>query len=435
MSKLVRLLGDSTQHSTEIRNNFVDPVTLTPNSKIALRSAHMDINDTVDQEEFPCTDETLQIGKKGSELTVTIPDLTYPSGNSLLVATQKACNSVGTALGSTNSDATHYDILSKEDGHIKIESYSVRGDDADFESWDIVDGTGLTFPSDKHIEYDGLSDEDIVLQNVNKVPLSNNVTEFVLNSLQVFKWFYCPHDDPTDKVFGMSFNGTQVHLYDNNSIVATSTHTFLGTELLIMQKYGNQFRLKIYNSTTLALLETVGAVTLSDAALTPQSLYGTITADRHSTFGLEDCEDMAISPESGLSHDASLIFGSKKLATFFGFKDTDYEFSGDPAELISQNPMKGILGYPAIMVAIDALNLESYIGKQAGRVGTSSIISVIPHEGTAEVRYVPNYPLYLNINNSETITLYNMSVRFLRELNSPPIKFMGKPMITLEIVS
>ena len=144
MVKLIRLKGDSTKNNKEIRNIFSDSIVANKNSRLALRSAKVNLLTSVDQEIFSVPANSFyqyQIGGNTQLQTINVPEANYSSANALLRACQISANSTLSAVaGSANEYFGVHNVWRVHNNNSILDVYRASQSDAGFTSWAITLG-------------------------------------------------------------------------------------------------------------------------------------------------------------------------------------------------------------------------------------------------------------------------------------------------------
>lgn len=459
MSKLIRLVGDSTKNNKEIRNVFSKHIRISANSTISLRNVNADLLVSNEQEQYPIGTGTQYTYKtdnpNATEILVDVPASDYDSPSSLFDAMNIAANSAGTA--------NHYDTVNN-----KLVSYSsglhnrwhmdnnktnlavyksiaaAPGFEDDFEWADI---SGLTRTSDSiqttgagTMQYDGF------LPYI--IPLVSNVFQVTIPSGPggEFQIKAVSYDDSDYALWGVFYNTGTYKLYALGQAVLDSGYAGAAGDIVQLFKYGDEVRLLITN----AGIRVNETLTLTELGLEEQSAWWYISIN--DTFALNftkaKCHFIeALEPGLGQTQpvyiDLNLVPDSADetrsltLQKYLGFTESVNKFVGDPALLTSSHDIKGIRSNAGTLVTIAGIDLHSYSGTIDQVAGGINILDVIPlGSNPTNLDYQPSYPLRLKMRNTRDMVISDLTVAFQRnQINPTPFSFIGFPVVVLEIQS
>lgn len=448
MVKLIRLLGDDAQSNIEIRNNFVESINLPPGSKMAVRSATVDlIPDTGYNYNLSAPD--LYTWKPNvpsvTEATVTVPAGSYSSLNALHRAMNIAANSTG--QDNDNWYGLHNIWKTNTAGYTQLEVYKADLDETDFTTnWVWLSDDGLTkgagtLSSSGVGNYFGFFSEAI--------PLSSNELHFSLVNTGEITFSAVPFDDSNTVLWqvGVYNNGGTPnmrvkYLNDVGLQTVTGAYTLVNTDQIELRKYADKVIAVVYDAAGVQK-EALGPFTLGQDALVHQLCFYYCDVPTGSTSSISGATARTIETISPLSSNSSsssveitLTFLGLILWRYLRFDIAGpHIFSGDPAILSSNEKTVGVLTLPSVLLTVDGLELESYLGKSGGMPSAKSVLDVIYVEVSSliQVRYQASYPLPLNIKNAFTFGLRNLTLRFENEATGKPLQFIGKPVVVLEI--
>ena len=453
MVKLIRLKGDSTKNNKEVRNIFSDSITLSKNSRIALRSCKVNFTSSINQEEFELSaDNEYKYRVVGSSLqTVTVPAATYTSANALLRAMQIAANQTlsDAAITAAEYDGIHNVWTSSQDrailnvyrAHEAGAGFStqwVRGDDKD------PNGVSLGLNA---VESDGNNDYNLFLPQV--VPLVSNTFTFTVETAKgTYDLGAIAYDDPTI-LYGVRYDRTEDRyrmLVNGQAVVDTGTAGQIG-DVVSISKLGSKFNLTVVRAGAGAPIvnSTINITDVPDSenVLTTQNQFWSIDfkATGGVAYELTNCSCYALeklNPNLTLNADAAVDvhvdFGTTDLAHFLGFPDGIYENQGQPATIRGERNIKGILTYSGIILNILGLDLDSYTGSQDSQPRNLNILDVLyPSNDSSVIEYVVNNPLKLNVKNSNPMVIRDLTMSFVRDDTNQQLEFIGNPVIVLEV--
>lgn len=446
MSKLIRLIGDSSVKNNEIKNFLPRDLKILSGSKIRCISANANILSESDLEEFPVGEEekySYRPNVTGStSLEVVIPQAIYPGIRSLLNAMQIAANSVGI---DENAWRGIHNRWLYEDGKCKLEIYQAALGDADWEDtddWNVINGDAALTKTSSSIVSDGTEQISIYAGSI--IPLSYCVFKATVSVVSQFSWNVVEERDATDFVFGMDLNTSNPGQYSLNFLDVngnpdnkTDPYAPSPGDKFEFTKIGNTIRLVVVDALNNPRVDK--SQELFPASLVPQSLMYDIEIDSGSTVELTLCQCnyiTQIQPAllSATSHtEIRMALNSEKLRQYLGYDELVYKFDGDPAVLEAYGPPRGFSKYPGIMIEIRELKLDCYSGAVSYRSANSSFLGVTNlTDNFTTLQYEPPVPVFLTITENTNVS--SLTVSFVQDnISQKHIEFYGHPVILLEI--
>ena len=149
----------------------------------------------------------------------------------------------------------------------------------------------------------------------------------------------------------------------------------------------------------------------------------------------DDPIEIGAPPNGGVSPAVKMLsFTDVDLAKYFGFSSTIYTSGSVDTYTFESNSVFELADYcDSFVVELQNLNVDSYDGLSAQR---RSILHTIVQADVIKQRLVYNspYPLFLNINNANKMTLRRIKARILRE-DLAATSMVGFAQITLIVKS
>jgi hypothetical protein len=451
MVKLIRLKGDSTKNNKEIRNIFSDSISLSKNSRIALRSCKVDFLSSIDQEQYDLTaDGEYKYylgGDSGFKQTVTVPSGVYSSANALLRAMQISANS---SLTHPTLFSGVHNIWKVEQDRAILEVYRAQLSDAQFATdWIQLDGQDLTLGLST-ITSSGDGDNRVILPQI--IPLVNASFNATINpaipSAGGFSISAVKFDDAGTAMWGMTYDTASNHysmIVNGLPTIDTGVARLSGDEITI-SKEGDKFSFLVQRSVASGGNVVVNQEqTLPASVLALQSLFWAIDMDENSgtQFSLSNCDCFALSKltptltslSSEVPVDVHVNFGKgNELSHYLGFPDSTYENQGQPAVIRGERNIKGKLTYSGIMINILGLDLDSYTGASGTQPNNLNILDVLyPDNSSSAIQYIVNDPLKLDVKNSNPIVVRDLTLAFVRDDTGSQLEFIGTPVVVLEV--
>lgn len=448
MVKLIRLKGDSSKNNKEVRNIFSDSITLGKNSRLALRSCKVNLLTSIDQEVFsiPANSQYQYKLVGNAELqTIVVPEDNYSSGNALLRAMQIAANSTLSATARTGNEYfgihNHWTV---QNNNAVLDVYRGSADDAGFTNWQILVGDANEFNSrtNTRLETKGDADVEVVLPQI--IPLVNNSFTFLFDQVgQLEVGAVDGTADTAVMVYGLRYDlgDASYKVVVNGSDFADTGVTYAGTDNIKILKKGPKLIIKIKrNAGAEVFNETYD---LPQSVLNKQNLFWQVNMDENAStpygisgvqcVALEKLNPTLLSADSPV--DVELKFNTPStLSSYLGFPDNNYEAQGQPATFQSPRVMHGVMNFPSVLLTILGLDLDSYTGATDKQPRNLNIVDVLyPQHNVAQIEYVVNNPLKLDVKNSNPMVIRDLTMAFVRDDTGQQLEFIGNPIIVLEV--
>jgi len=456
MVKLIRLLGDSEQNNTEIRNTFRQPIIVKPNAKVALVGASAYLTDDLSNEEFTIssTDNSpfFKIGEVGGEMSASMTVGAY-TAHSLIDEFATSANYAGT---STKGLGLHHQTSIIEN-RFNLETHKALFQVNDFDEtteWEVIDGTmtAVGIGSATASAGGGTLISDIPTSSI---PMVHNKFKVTLNTISGTNTFSAYDSYRLIDLFGFEVSGG-TYFKVINDIKTSLTTSWSASDVVTMETYAGSYHLTIDSSAG------VNKKQVDDLLALPREWYGKTV---HSGFkwqlvmtnssAISSCNATTLYGAGGIqttlndsASNCSLQFVTtgnslnKPLATYLGFPNEGTNailYSGNPASLGGLEEMSGIPANPGILVCIDGLGvLESYDGAGLSRAPDNIlyVINDLTNLNSNQLQIDIPAPFYLNMNNANPININELRARFLPATGyklNPTLSFSGKPSLTLLI--
>jgi hypothetical protein len=461
MVKLIRLLGNSEQSDTEIRNTFREPIIVKPNAKVALVGVSAYITDEINNETFTIlssdNSQYFKIGAPGNAMSAVLTAGDY-TAHGLIDEFTIAANYAGTA---TKGLGLHHQTAIISD-HFELTThkslYQVNAF-TDTTQWDYT-GTPAAIAAGAITAGAGASGGVTYLQvysdlQTSTVPMVHN--RFGATLVNVSGSFICSaFDSYNDKyLFGFEVSGGTYHKVINDVHTSLAT-SWAANDVVVMETYAGGYHLTITSSTgTLKHQE-------DNLAALPRIWYGpTLYAgfkwliQMRQSSQISECYATTVYGAGGqqatlkdVTSNNVLKFAAdsgavnKRLATYVGFGDeagTDIVYSGNPAVLGGREPMAGLPANSGVLVVLDGLGpLQSFDGAATSRAPDNIlyVLNDLTNVNSNILQIDIPAPLYLDLNNAHPINLNELRARFMPATGfklNPTLSFSGKPSLTLLI--
>ena len=450
MVKLIRLKGQAKAGNvgSEINNNFSSSIFVQPKSRLALRSVQVELSQV---REFNVPSNTIfnyRInGGQGDAFTeVSVPAIgDQQSLNPIVQEMQVAANSTAPPVSTQDKYHGSYHIYDIHDEKVRLRSYQAEDKNAGYDQWeDDIGGSALTKTADT-LSSDGTAEVVTFLTHV--VPLVSNTVKFTLTNVGSMVWAHTEYNDSDNEVYGINITATGVGLIVNNSQVAFRGIAPVAGDQYELKKLGTGITLTVRNAAGAVLYTLDG--TLNNTYIQSQALYNVIKIPNGETTAISSGADalqaLDIDPENpqgdGRAHSFRVKFPSINgnafltLGPTLGFDpDTDYDNTGAPAEIIAVRVSNGT-ELQGVLVAIDGLDLDTYIGATNQVIGNVNILDVLKLDSNSvnnTIDYQSNFPVPLDLKNDREAIIRNLRVRFL-DNNLNVLKYRGQPVVILEL--
>jgi len=477
MVKLIKLTGQAdapgSNANKEIQNTFRDNIFVEPNSRLALRSVFVELDQSSTSQVFPVktSSDSYQYRISGSlsdYVTVSPTIADYPDLSLLLRELQVQANKT---LPQDSGTFLRGDYLGlhnawrKVGNRAQLDVYQAVLDACDFvNDWTISEGDASSLdPLQSNGTFGADGTERVVLQSLFAVPVLASESTFECKNITdgggnyaEFEWSLIVNDNPSDKLWTVKLTDAgSYQLFVNGSLVgATSDQVAQDNDIVSVKKEGTSVTLTVtyagggteseagtLNATFAKEQNLSNELTvINTGGVTPLEL-GNSTGQPCEIMQIEslDSNNLMLGATSSVTIDLDF---SGKLGAVLGYTtSSSLVQTGDPASFTSNVQPPGSLINPGIMVCIDGLDLESYSGTQIGgsqsQQGALNILDVIypVHDRPNEIQYFADFPVPLFMKNQRQINIKDLRLKFVRLNEGQPVIFRGTPTVVLEIYS
>lgn len=451
MVKLIRLKGQAKSGSTgvEINNNFSSSIFVQPKSRLALRSVQVELEKA---RGFAVPVNTIYRyringGLNDDLTTVAVPAVSdQGSLNPILTEMQIAANSTAPVVSAASKYSGSLHIYDMNAEKARLRSYQADPKNAGYDNWLVDSGSFTTLTADA-LTSDGSQEVETYLTEV--VPLVNNTVNFTYAVTGDITWAHVEYDAPSQKIYGVQIDSTltPVSLIANNSIAATSPYAITAGDVVQMTKSGRTITLTVTDN--LGSLQVSLTAELNDTYVRPQALYNLISIPQGQTTGITSggnaLQALDIDPtdpaSDGRAHSFRVNFPNlngtnvQTLARTLGFDSaTNYDNTGAPATIEAPRVSTGT-ELNGVLVAIDGLDLDTYVGATNGIQNDVNILDVLQlpsNSADQSIDYQSNFPVPLDLKNDREQIIRNLRLRFLdNDLNV--LAYKGEPIVVLEL--
>lgn len=271
------------------------------------------------------------------------------------------------------------------------------------------------------------------------IPSVLSTQRFTLSKVGSFAWTLTPLDDGSIQFFGITVQGNAVSGYNYatvaNGAVSPRVEVPADGDIIELTKSGPSSIVKVTRAGA-QLFSVTQAITNLDE----QNLSNFVEAEAGSSAildnGLTMTLDLQGGGDGGVSHTVHLVTNSIPVFRALGFTNgTTFNASGAPAVIVSPNPAQGVLERSGVIVALEGLDLDTYIGSvNAPRGGGVNVLDVLfadPNDLRTLTQQV-SFPMPLDVKNQREIVIRDLRVRFLNN-RLKPISITGEASIVLEL--
>ena len=272
------------------------------------------------------------------------------------------------------------------------------------------------------------------------IPSVLSTQKFTLSQVGSFQWSVTPLDDGTIQFYGLVVQGNATAGYNYatvaNGVVSARAEVPANGDVIELTKSGPSSTVKV----TRLGGSLVFSVTQSITDLEEQNLSNFVSATAGSSAILDDATtttlDLQGGGDSGVSHTVHLVTNSIPVFRALGFTNgSTFNASGAPAVILSPNPATGTLERSGVIVALEGLDLDTYIGSvnapKGGGVNVLDVLFADPNDLRTLTQQV-SFPMPLDVKNQREIVIRDLRVRFLNN-DLRPISITGQASVVLEL--
>ena len=453
MVKLIRLLGDSEQNATEIRNTFRQSIMVKPNAKVALVGASAYLTDDVANELFKIYDDNTKYFKVGE--TDHIRDCAMTAGSytgyELIEEFATAANYCGTVNeGIGMHHQTHIQsnvfVLDTYKALYAIPDFT-QPDQWEFENMVTLAPGTATGPVASY----GTLTSDVPTSTV---PMVHNKFGVTLQDISGQNVFSCYDSYEGYYLFGFEVSGGTYYKVINDVHTSLAT-SWAANDVVTMETYAGGYHLTIKSSTGVLKKQEDQLLALPRAWYGPTKQGGykwfiemrnssvitnCLTTTLYGAGGIQTVKDVTVNCVLQFKtpdNKTNIVLGQ-----YLGFGNEGgaaMTYSGNPASIGGRSQLKGLPAYPGIMVVIDGLGpLQSYDGAGTSRAPDNIIyvLNDLTNVSSNLLQIDIPAPFYLDLNNANPININELRARFLPatgQKDNPSLSFSGKPSLTLLI--
>jgi len=339
-------------------------------------------------------------------------------------------------LATVGGSGTGLTVTITVDGASEVTSISIdNGGDGNYVSGDVLtvtqggSGGDCTFNLEKTEAF-----------QLRTIPSVLSTQKFTLSQVGNFEWNVSPLDDGTILFFGLIVQGDAVSGYNYatvaNGAVSPRAEVPSTGDVIELEKSGPTSTVKV----TRLGGGLVFSVPQSITDLEEQNLSNFVQCSAGSSAILEDglttTLELQAGGDVGVSHTIQLVTNSIPIFRALGFTNgTTFNASGAPAVIVSPNPAQGILEQSGVIVALEGLDLDTYIGSvnapKSGGVNVLDVLFADPNDLRTITQQV-SFPMPLDVKNQREIVIRDLRIRFLNN-ELKPISISGQASVVLEL--
>ena len=274
---------------------------------------------------------------------------------------------------------------------------------------------------------------------LNVIPLVRSTQTFTVNTVGNFLWVVTALDNIFLQAFGVGIQGsTGAYEYltlFNGSVFPRAEVPADGDEVSIL-KNGSSVTITVTRAGAELFTETR---TLNDEYLREQNLMNSVNAPVSSTAILGNAETMTLELEAGsdvgVNHGIRLETNGINIFRDLGYTNGNrFDDNGAPTNILSVNQATGTLNRSGFIVALEGLDLDTYVGSTTRARGGVNILDVLfadPSDPRVITQQI-NFPMPLDVKNQRSTVIRDLRVRFLNN-DLKPITYTGQPSVVLEL--
>jgi hypothetical protein len=475
MTSLLRIIGDSNQNNTEIRNTFKEPLTIKENSKIAL----IGMNAMLEADVAPNVDfviDSLNSQFKYGVVNATANGLVYGNithgtynrtqfikefalamnypvvtdGTTAILADDRRCLGLHNAASLVN-------------GKIEITTRKADYDSPDLDTG-INTGVWVYLNELKHasvVTPDGFTATTDVasvteILSFGGVPLVSSLIVATFENPETVDMglYVCDLVDPDNIYWGVHVvNGAykfKTRTDDIDLLNGLIPIVAIDGDAIEIRQFGGTVTIQI--SANPIIIKT-GIIPRSQIDQSKQTLTWLLSANTDGQIShiilteLEGVSPPSLSLKLEVDVTAGLQFRSlagepaKLLATYVGFPG-DYELlvyrpktAHNPSVIVGATDPTGIPSISSIIITIEGLGiLKSVDGSNISKAPSNIVYAVHKLKDIGQFLQIDvPQPIYLALNNNKPVNVNELRVRMLEASGFNPLKFIGKPSFTFVI--
>ena len=318
-----------------------------------------------------------------------------------------------------------------------------NGGDGEYVDGEIITvstgGTGCTF----QLHACDLNQAEIV-------PLVSSTQTFKLDSPAACTWAIRPLDGDDDIAYGLQIlgNGKYQALLNDTELSTPSTFNASIDDTITIVKVGKT--ITITATSTLGTYTQSGDLGVSASGynfITEQNFMNTLQIGAGQPLALRAASTQTLAgldQGDGTTHQITLIWSSDQnndkakripIAAQLGFTSGNrYTNNGAPTTITSENSATGLIANSGVLVVIDGLDLDTYMGGVNRGPSNVNILDVLFEDPNKPrtISQIVSFPMPLDLKNEREVIIRDLRVRFL-DSNLKPRSFVGNPSVVLEL--
>jgi len=263
--------------------------------------------------------------------------------------------------------------------------------------------------------------------------------KFTLSQVGNFTWAATPLDDGNIQFYGLVVQGNATAGYNYatmaNGVVSARAEVPATGDIIELTKNGPGSTVKVTRAGAELFSEPQSITDLDE-----QNLSNFVSAPAGSSAILDDAKTTTLElqggGDSGVSHTVQLVTNSIPVFRALGFTNgSTFNATGAPSVILSLNPATGTLERSGVIVALEGLDLDTYIGSvnapKGGGVNVLDVLFADPNDLRTLTQQV-SFPMPLDVKNQREIVIRDLRVRFLNN-QLKPISITGEASVVLEL--
>lgn len=282
------------------------------------------------------------------------------------------------------------------------------------------------------------------------VPLVSSTQTFKIDSPAACTWAVRPLDGDDDIAYGLQIlgNGKYQALLNDTELGVPSTLNAAIDDTITIVKVGKT--ITITATGALGVYSQSGDLGVSASGynfITEQNFMNTLKIGAGQPLALRAASTQTLADldqGDGTIHQITLIWSSDQnndkaksipIAAQLGFTlGNRYINTGAPTTITSENVATGLIANSGVLVCIDGLDLDTYMGGVNRGPSNVNILDVLFEDPNKPrtISQIVSFPMPLDLKNEREVIIRDLRVRFL-DSELKPRSFIGNPSVVLEL--
>jgi len=281
------------------------------------------------------------------------------------------------------------------------------------------------------------------------VPLVSSTQTFKLDSPAACTWAVRPLDGDDDIAYGLQILGNRKYqaLLNGTELGTPSAFNATINDEITIVKVGKT--ITITADGVFGVYSQTGDLGVSASGynfITEQNFMNTLRIGAGQPLALREASTQTLAgldQGDGANHQITLIWTSDEndqaskripLAAQLGFTYGRYVNNGAPTTITSESQATGLIANSGVLVCIDGLDLDTYMGGVTRGPSNVNILDVLFEDPNKPrtISQIVSFPMPLDLKNEREVIIRDLRVRFL-DSNLKPRSFVGNPSVVLEL--